>query len=238
MNAVHPSAAAGNKLALAQRIEAGAAALALPLSAAQVDALARYLQLLQRWTTTYNLTAIRDPEKMIAQHVLDCLAAMSALRRRRGAQVPGERLLDVGSGAGLPGIVFAVVAPERQVVCVDSVRKKVAFITDAIGRLGLKNVTGVHARVEDVRAPPFDVIASRAFASLENFVSSSRHLIADHGSWMAMKGRVPADELAAFDPASVTVEQLEVPGLDAERCIVWLEIGSGPTLSQTCATGR
>ena len=111
MNAVHPSAAAGNKLALAQRIEAGAAALALPLSAAQVDALARYLQLLQRWTTTYNLTAIRDPEKMIAQHVLDCLAAMSALRRRRGEQVPGERLLDVGSGAGLPGIVFAVVAP-------------------------------------------------------------------------------------------------------------------------------
>jgi 16S rRNA (guanine527-N7)-methyltransferase len=133
------------------------------------------------------------------------------------------RLLDVGSGGGLPGVVFAICCPQVDVTCVDAVGKKAAFIQQAAVALKLPNLHGVHARVETLTAP-FDVVSCRAFASLPDFTSWSRSALAPHGVWLAMKGKHPEEELAAL-PADVQVfhvEQLQVPGLDAERCIVWM----------------
>jgi 16S rRNA (guanine527-N7)-methyltransferase len=206
---------------LADLATSGATALAMPLSESDVDRLITYVRLIERWTTTYNLTAIRDPRDMVTQHIVDSLAAAAALRRRRGPGA-GERLLDVGSGAGLPGIVLAVTSPERAVTCVDSVGKKVAFITHVAGSLGLKNVRAVHARVETM-ADDFDVIASRAFASLHEFVALTDHLLSDSGTWMAMKGKTPEEELAGVDErVTFHVEPVAVPKLVADRCIVWM----------------
>jgi len=202
-------------------VSGGAAELALSLSASNVDQLVAYLRLIERWNATYNLTAIRDPRDMAVQHLLDCLAAAAALGRRRGPGA-GERVIDVGSGAGLPGLILAIAFPGRKVTCVDSVGKKAAFITQVAGTLGLGNVKAVHSRIEDV-APGFDVITSRAFASLSDFVSATAHLSEDP-TWMAMKGKVPDDELASLaPPLAFDVEPLHVPGLAAERCLVWIE---------------
>lgn len=207
---------------LADLVSRGAATLAMSLTAAQVDRLVAYVRLIERWSATYNLTAIRDPRDMVTQHILDCLAAAAALFRRRG-RPPGERLLDVGSGAGLPGIVIGVVAPEREVVCVDSVGKKTAFITQAAGTLGLKNVAALHQRVETLAGSRFDVVASRAFSSLHDFVAATRHLLDERGTWMAMKGKAPSAELKDLKGLTFHVEPLSVPGLNADRCIVWIQ---------------
>lgn len=196
------------------------ARLGLAVSASQVDALHRYLDLLQRWNATYNLTAVRDREAMLTQHLADCLAVVPALQGRAQA----GRLLDVGSGGGLPGVVLATLLPVWQVTCADAVAKKMAFVRQVAGSLPLPNLRAEHTRIETLKAPPFDVITSRAFASLAEFVSLTRHLLAPGGAWMAMKGRVPDDEIAAL-PAGVHVfhvEQLDVPGLDAQRCLVWM----------------
>jgi 16S rRNA (guanine527-N7)-methyltransferase len=195
-------------------------ALGLAPSARQLQALADYLALLQRWNQTYNLTAVRDPAAMLSHHLADCLAVLAPL----SAQLPQGRVLDVGSGGGLPGVVLAIMRPELDVTCVDTVGKKAAFIRQVAGQLALPNLHAEHARVEQLRLPPFDLITSRAFASLADFVSLSRPLLAPHGVWMAMKGKRPSDELAAL-PAAVAVfhvEPLAVPGLDAERCLVWM----------------
>ena len=207
---------------LADLVSRGAAELALPLAASDIDRLIAYVRLIERWTTTYNLTAIRDPRSMVVQHILDCLAAAAALGRHRG-EGRIERLVDVGSGAGLPGVVIAVAFPDREITCIDSVGKKAAFITQAAGALGLRNVKALHARVESI-ADRFDVIASRAFASLSEFVAATGHLLKDSGTWMAMKGKTPADELASL-PEGLTfhVEPLIVPNLAAERCLIWIE---------------
>lgn len=196
------------------------ACLGLAASASQVDALHRYLDLLQHWNATYNLTAVRDREAMLTQHLADCLAVVPALQGR----APAGRLLDVGSGGGLPGVVLATLLPGWQVTCADAVAKKMAFVRQVAGSLPLPNLRAEHTRIETLKAPPFDVITSRAFASLAEFVSLTRHLLAPGGVWMAMKGRVPDDEMAAL-PAGVQVfhvEQLDVPGLDAQRCLVWM----------------
>jgi 16S rRNA (guanine527-N7)-methyltransferase len=211
---------------LASLVSRGAAALALPLSESQVDRLVAYVRLIERWNGTYNLTAIRDPRDMIGQHILDCLAATAALVRRRGAG-SGERLLDVGSGAGLPGIVIAIAAPGWEIACIDSVGKKVAFVTHAAGALGLKGVSAVHGRVEALARDRFDIVASRAFASLTDIVAATRHLLKERGTWMAMKGKTPEAELAQLnglaDELTFHVEPLQVPGLSAERCVVWID---------------
>ena len=212
---------------LADRIVAGANALATPLVTAQVAALVAYIRLVERWNATYNLTAVRDPVAMVSHHVLDCLAASAALRRRRGLEAR-RRLIDVGSGAGLPGLVIAVALPETAVVCVDSVGKKSAFVAQAAATIGVANLTAVHARAERFLGERFNVVVSRAFASLPEFVASTRHLLADNGEWMAMKGKVPTEEIAALTDTSADVERLVVPGLDAERCIVWIR----PTLTR------
>ncbi|MEP7296901.1 MAG: 16S rRNA (guanine(527)-N(7))-methyltransferase RsmG [Burkholderiales bacterium] len=205
------------------RLIDAAADLAQPLTEAQADQLLAYIDLLQRWNGTYNLTAIRDPEHMLVQHVLDCLAMIGPLRRHLNA-APTARLLDVGSGGGLPGIIIAILCPEIDVTCVDTVGKKAAFIQQAAGSLRLPNLHSRHARVEQMTSEPFDVVTSRAFASLADFVTLTRQHLAAGGVWLAMKGKDPADERAQL-PADVNVfhvEQLAVPGLAAERCLVWM----------------
>ena len=198
-------------------------ALALDLTETQIDTLLAYLALLQRWNATYNLTAVRDPADMLTQHLADCLAVIGPLRRH-GTTTPARRILDVGSGGGLPGIVIAALNPGAHVVCVDTVGKKAAFIRQMAGELGLKNLFAEHARVEQLKAAPFDVIVSRAFASLDDFTRLTRQHLAPKGVWMAMKGKTPDDEVARL-PAELAVfhvEHLSVPGLQAERCLVWV----------------
>ena len=195
-------------------------ALGIEPSAAQLAALIAYLDLLQRWNATYNLTAVRDRKAMVAHHLADCLAVVPALLRR-GVQ---GRALDVGSGGGLPGVVLAIMLPGLDVTCVDTVGKKAAFIRQAAGVLSLPNLHAAHARVEALTMSPFDLITSRAFASLLDFVTLTRARLGSGGVWMAMKGKIPSDEMAAL-PTSVEVfhvEQLAVPGLAAERCLVWM----------------
>ncbi|MDO8388456.1 MAG: 16S rRNA (guanine(527)-N(7))-methyltransferase RsmG [Polaromonas sp.] len=207
-----------------QDLRAGLAALNLDLSDVQVGQLLNYLDLIAKWTQVYNLTAVRDPAEMLTHHLLDSLAVIAPLRRHLAhAGLEKARLLDVGSGAGLPGVVIAICCPDVDVSCVDTVAKKAAFIKQAALALKLPNLAGVHARVETI-SQPFDVICSRAFASLHDFTQWSAGALAPAGVWLAMKGKHPADEIAAL-PASAEVfhvEQLQVPGLGAERCIVWM----------------
>jgi 16S rRNA (guanine527-N7)-methyltransferase len=196
--------------------------LGLPLSVEATDRLLGYLDLLRRWNTTYNLTAVRAPEQMLTQHLADCLAVIEPLGRRLDA----GRLLDVGSGGGLPGVVIAIMCPTIDVTCVDSVGKKAAFIQQAAGELRLRNLRAQHSRVEQLKVKPFDVIASRAFASLADFTALTRQHLAPNGWWMAMKGKAPTEEVAdlSADVELFHVEQLAVPGLDADRCLVWMRL--------------
>ncbi|MDB5744986.1 MAG: rRNA m(7)G-527 methyltransferase [Polaromonas sp.] len=203
----------------------GLEALGLPLDDAQIDQLLSYQALIAKWTQVYNLTAVRDPAEMMTHHLLDSLAAVPALQRhlRSAGLAQASRLLDVGSGAGLPGVVMAVCCPAVKVTCVDTVAKKAAFIKQAALALKLPNLTGLHARVESI-SQPHDVICSRAFASLADFTQWSAGALAPDGVWMAMKGKQPTDEVNAL-PENIElfhVEQLQVPGLQAERCILWL----------------
>lgn len=214
-----------------QDLRAGLKVLQLDLADAQVGQLLDYQDLIGKWTKVYNLTAVRDPAEMLTHHLLDSLAAVLPLRRhlQKAGLGQGARLLDVGSGAGLPGVVIAICCPEVAVTCVDTVAKKAAFIKQAALALKLPNLSGLHARVETITAP-FEVICSRAFASLADFANWSVGALAPQGAWMAMKGKHPAEEIAAL-PAGAEVfhvEQLQVPGLDAERCIVWMRKKTGP----------
>jgi 16S rRNA (guanine527-N7)-methyltransferase len=212
-----------------EQLGKAATSLGLNLDAAQQGALLEYLALIQKWTKVYNLTAVRNPDEMLTHHLLDSLAVIAPLQKQLAALkeqgVVGDkpRLLDVGSGAGLPGIVIAICCPHITVHCVDTVAKKAAFIQQVAVTLKLPNLRGIHARVESL-TEPYDVVSSRAFASLVDFTTWSEKALAEQGVWMGMKGKHPADEMAAL-PTSVEVfhvEQLVVPGLDAERCIVWM----------------
>jgi 16S rRNA (guanine527-N7)-methyltransferase len=206
-------------------LRAGLDTLGLSLSDAQVVQLLDYQNLIGKWNKVYNLTAVRDPAEMLTHHLLDSLAAVAPLQKHvQGRGLAAASLLDVGSGAGLPGVVLAICCPTLAVTCVDTVGKKAAFIKQAALALGLGNLTGLHARVETI-TQPFDVICSRAFASLVDFTSWSQAALAPGGVWMALKGKHPAEELALLPPgvAVFHVEPLVVPGLDAERCIIWLK---------------
>ena len=205
----------------------GAAAIGLDLSAEQVDRLIEYLALIQKWNQVYNLTALREPDEMLTHHLLDSLAVIRPLRRQLEGRAPaapgGWRLLDVGSGAGLPGVVIAICCPDIDVSCVDTVGKKARFLQQVAMALRLPNLRGLHARVEQI-SDRFDVVSSRAFASLPDFTQWSQAALAESGFWMAMKGKRPEEELGGLNPSVHVfhVEQLTVPGLDAERCIVWM----------------
>lgn len=201
---------------------AQAGQLGCELSLAQADRLERYVGLLVKWNQVHNLTAIRDPADMRVQHLLDCLAVVAPLRRQLG---PGPaRVLDVGSGAGLPGVVLAVAGPELQVTCVDAVAKKAAFINQAAAELALKNLRSEHGRIEQLHLPPFDLITSRALGSLRDLVRLTRPLLKPGGVWMAMKGTHPTDEIAELAQAAEVfhVEPLQIPSLRGDRCLVWM----------------
>lgn len=222
-----------------------AEALSLSLDDETLSRLLAYRDGLVRWNKVYNLTAVRDPRQMLAQHLIDCLALMPPLRRQMaaggaGVVAPGPealRLLDVGSGGGLPGIVIALLQPSWRVTCVDAVAKKAAFIRQMAAELAISNLNAVHGRVESLRVaasettdPAYDVITSRAFASLPDFTRLTRHLLAPGGVWVAMKGLVPQDELAAL-PATIQVfhvEHLALPVLDVQRCLVWMRPADPP----------
>lgn len=203
-------------------LRSGAQALGLVLTDAQIQHLLDYAALIQKWNKVYNLTALRDPADMLTHHLLDSLTAIAPLRRHTQGQP--IKVLDVGSGGGLPGVVLAICMPELNVSCVDTVAKKAAFVQQVAVSLKLPNLRGLHARVESL-TDPYQVICSRAFASLPDFVTWSRSALSEGGVWMAMKGKHPQSEIDAL-PADVQVfhvEPLTVPGLDVERCMVWMK---------------
>ena len=203
-------------------LRSGAQALGLALTDAQIQHLLDYAALIQKWNKVYNLTALRDPVDMLTHHLLDSLTAIAPLRRHTQGQP--IKVLDVGSGGGLPGVVLAICMPELNVSCVDTVAKKAAFVQQVAVSLKLPNLRGVHARVESL-TDPYQIICSRAFASLPDFVTWSRSALADGGVWMAMKGKHPQGEIDALptDVQVFHVEPLKVPGLDVERCMVWIK---------------
>ena len=221
-------ASSENRNDLLAGLAAGIEVLGLNLSEAQQQNLMAYLDLIQKWNKVYNLTALRDPKDMLTHHLLDSLSAVGPLQcHLQGVLSFDEQactLLDVGSGGGLPGVVVAICCPSVRVTCVDAVSKKAAFVQQVAASLKLPNLKGVHARVESLTGP-FDVVCSRAFASLPDFVTWSSGALADAGVWMAMKGKLPADEMLALPSFAQVfhVEQLQVPGLDAERCMIWMK---------------
>ncbi len=206
---------------LVKIIASGARHLDVDLDRIQIDRLVAYVRLIERWNGTYNLTAIRDAKAMVTHHVLDSMSMLPSLEKDPAQ--PPFRLLDVGSGAGLPGVIIAIARPSTDVTCVDSVGKKTAFIAHVAAELGLHNMSSIHARVETLKPPPsYRVITSRAFASLPAFVSSTRHLLESGGRWVAMKGKIPRQELAAARglKAEFEVREVHVPGLDADRSLL------------------
>lgn len=212
-----------DKDALRGRLRDGACALALDLSYAQLDHLLEYLALLQKWNAVYNLTAVRDPEQMLTQHLLDCMAALPSFA---GA----HRVLDVGSGGGLPGIVIAIWAqhavPAMRVDMIDTVHKKTAFLTQVKAELGLENARVHTGRVEQFQVDEkYDVITSRAFAELADFVHWSGHLLQEGGQMIALKGQLKQTEKEILPPGwnIARIQALTVPGLAAERHLVFIK---------------
>lgn len=208
-----------DRTALSSVLGEGIAAMGLVVSPAQHEQLLDYLGLMFKWNAVYNLTSLRDPMQMVTHHLLDSLAAVPAFAQARN-------VLDVGAGGGLPGIVLAIVYPDMTVSMIDTVHKKTAFLTQVKAELGLTNVTVYTMRVEQLQvSDKFDVITSRAFADLSDFVNWSSHLLADGGRYIALKGVAPKDEQERL-PAEwkVTgVEPLQVPRLGAERHLVHIE---------------
>ncbi|WP_305824848.1 16S rRNA (guanine(527)-N(7))-methyltransferase RsmG [Massilia brevitalea] len=203
---------------LSEVLNDGIEAMDLPLWAAQREQLMDYLALMAKWNGVYNLTSLRDPMQMVTHHLLDSLAAVSAFE---GA----KNVLDVGAGGGLPGIVLAIARPDMNVSLIDTVHKKTAFLTQVKAELGLKNVNVYTMKVQELKAGPFDVITSRAFADLSDFVNWSGHLLAEGGRFIALKGTAPADEQERL-PGEWKIQELrpiKVPKVEAERHLVFIE---------------
>ncbi|SHN28240.1 16S rRNA (guanine(527)-N(7))-methyltransferase RsmG [Rhizobacter sp. OV335] len=204
-------------------LASGLERLGLALDADQQARLLAYQDLIAKWNRVYNLTAVRDPAEMLTHHLLDSLSVVLPLRRHAAGRP--LRLLDVGSGAGLPGVVLAIAEPQWHISCVDTVGKKASFIQQAAAELGLRQLRSEHARVEEMPPAQADVVTSRAFASLSDFTRlTAKHLAPAGGTWMAMKGKPPTAEIAEL-PAILDVfhvEPLQVPDLDAERCLIWI----------------
>lgn len=206
-------------MSLADPLKQGLQQAGLLLEEQQQQRLLSYLALLQKWNKVHNLTAIRDPEEMVTLHLLDSLSVLPHLQ--------AGPLLDVGSGAGLPGIPLAICQPQRAVTVMDSSHKKASFMRQAKAELGLENLEVVCGRVEHYAPPrPFPMIVSRAFSDLAEFIALTRHLLAADGVWLAMKGVYPYDELAQlktkFAALQTRVVPLAVPGLEAQRHLVFL----------------
>jgi 16S rRNA (guanine527-N7)-methyltransferase len=213
---------------IVQGLSLGIESLSLNVAEPQQRQLLGYMALIQKWNKVYNLTALRQAQEILTHHLLDSLSAVSPLlghiAKTKGDANAGIELLDVGSGGGLPGVVIAICCPNIRVTCVDTVSKKAAFVQQVAASLRLSNLRGVHARVESLTGP-YDVVCSRAFASLPDFVSWSAAALSDGGVWMAMKGKLPEADMAALPSFAEVfhVEQLQVPGLEADRCMVWMK---------------
>ncbi|KAB2311004.1 16S rRNA (guanine(527)-N(7))-methyltransferase RsmG [Betaproteobacteria bacterium SCN2] len=207
-------------MSLAAQLAAGVAELGVDAGPEAQNKLLAYLELMAKWNRVYNLTALRNPREWVTHHLLDSLSVLPHIR--------GPLVVDVGSGAGLPGLALAMARPDWQVVSVEAVDKKAAFQRQVAAELALTNVKIEGRRVEDaVLAGGADTVVSRAFSSLVDFVNLTRHLLKPDGQWAAMKGRLPQEEIAAL-PAEVRVREvieLKVPGLNAERCVVMMEWG-------------
>ncbi|AEC21459.1 glucose inhibited division protein B [Pusillimonas sp. T7-7] len=210
-----------------QRLQQAGQELGLEIDTLKADTLLAYLDQLQRWNKTYNLTALRDPEQMLVQHLIDSLSIVKPISKILDKNTVTENtVVDVGSGAGLPGVVLAIMQPDWQVHCIDAVEKKMAFVRQVSGVLRLRNLQAHHKRVESM--PPYqaDIVVSRAFASLTDFASLAGHHVAAHGHLVAMKGREPeeeAEDLRQNTPWRIThIETLPVPELNAQRCLVWM----------------
>lgn len=200
----------------ADLLASGIAEMGLTISAPTQEKLLAYLSLLQKWNKVYNLTAVRDPLEMVTLHLLDSLSVLP--------QINSKNLLDVGSGGGLPGIVLAICKPELQVTTIDTVQKKVIFMRQVKGELGLDNLTPVHARVENFQPiEPFEMVISRAFSEIALFIELTKHLIAKNGQWLAMKGFMPTAELASLAMQPAKIIPLKVATLDAERHLLVFE---------------
>lgn len=217
-------------MSLSQRLRDGLTAMHLDLPPEQQEKLLAYLALLKKWNRTYNLTAVRDENEMVTQHLLDSLSLLPALNRSvlsstGGGAFRARRWADVGSGAGLPGIPLAIARPDLEVALIETVEKKSAFQRQAKIELGLKNLAVLGGRVEDLAAAGFDAVVSRAFAELADFVRLAGHLPVSGGRLYAMKGVMPENEIARL-PAGWSVAdcvKLEVPGLNAQRHLIVLE---------------
>jgi 16S rRNA (guanine527-N7)-methyltransferase len=208
-------------MTVAAQLSAGIAALGQELPDGTEAGLLAYLALLDKWNRVYNLTAVREPARMVSHHLLDSLAAVPYF--------DAATVLDVGSGGGLPGIPLAIARPDIQVTLIDCVAKKTAFLLQVKAELGLANVRVMTGRVEEIRPETrFDIITSRAFSDLREFVSLTRHLLKPRGRWLAMKGLYPDEEIAMLpDGAKVSANHaLTVPGLDATRHLIVLELAA------------
>ena len=210
------------------RLDDAATALQLTLDEGQKSALLELVAQLVKWNRTYNLTALRDADQALVHHVFDSLAAVPPVLHSGASQHgAGLRILDVGSGGGLPGIVLAIALPQAQVTCIDAVEKKVAFIRQMAGVLGLRNLNARHGRVEDTEALDCNIVISRAFASLADFARLAGRHVAEGGRLVGMKGKNPVQEIAALELhgewTARETQTLSVPELQAERCLVWMQ---------------
>lgn len=197
----------------AELLAQGIVSMRLTISAEAQEKLLAYLNLLYKWNKVYNLTAVRGPLEMVTLHLLDSLSVLPHVNSRN--------LLDVGSGGGLPGIVLAICKPELEVTTIDTVQKKTIFMRQVKGELALDNLTTVHARVESFQpSEPFELVISRAFSEIALFIQLTKHLIAENGQWLAMKGVMPSGELEGLSVQPSSIIPLKVAGLDAERHLV------------------
>ncbi|MVW78399.1 16S rRNA (guanine(527)-N(7))-methyltransferase RsmG [Bordetella sp. 02P26C-1] len=221
---------AATEVRLAQQLQHACDMLELPLTPAQTEQLLQYLAQMQRWNRTYNLTAIRDPEQMLIQHLFDSLSVVNPLSRTANP-ADNAKVYDIGSGAGLPGVVIAVTRPAWQVTCVDAVEKKMAFVRQMSGVLALPNLAALHARVEAITPAQCDIVTSRAFASLIDFATLAGRHVGDSGTLVAMKGKVPEEEIHALHQQGEwhveDIQMLKVPQLEAQRCLIWMRRSQG-----------
>jgi 16S rRNA (guanine527-N7)-methyltransferase len=211
-----------------ERLEKACQTLSLEPTKQQQEKLLEYLSQLLKWNKTYNLTAIRDPEQALVQHIFDSLAIIKPLKNYfHQKELDKKTVLDVGSGAGLPGVIIATMIPEALVTCVDTVEKKMTFVRQVSGVLALENLKALHQRVELIQDQKFEIVTSRAFATLQDFATLAGANVEKNGKLLAMKGKIPHDEIANLEEETdwsvEGVDALKVPQLSAQRCLIWMK---------------